>query len=446
MSRKQNFVWSFFSSLKLTIVLLFLMVIIFIVATLVPQQHVAPGFAWLNDMYHSKIFYVLMGLFSLNLMVCSINRLPHSIKQYKTPCFPPPAGIFENLPPHRIILTDKKMETVNRKVESTLKTKFLPVQKTDVEKGRIFYRESGRFSLFGVYVVHLGVLMIIVGAVIGSMFGFKADVNLAEGEETNIVQLDKGRGEHPLDFSIRCDKFLVEFYDTGAPKTFQSDLSFIKNGQVVRQGSVLVNHPLTFEGLRFYQASYGVSEKSRARLTYTNAGTESREISAGQGETFDLPAQKAKATVLRVEEDMMQFGPAVKLKIATDKGHIQFWVFQHIQQIAEVNPGLFSAVPLFNPGLFKPLVFSLKGIERKYYTGLQVVRDPGIPFVLAGGLMLIAGMMIIFFIAHRRVWVLLEQEPAGIRIRVAGRAHRYNEALQRRIDDLCARMEKELAA
>jgi cytochrome c biogenesis protein len=238
----------------------------------------------------------------------------------------------------------------------------------------------------------------------------------------------------------------VEFYDTGVPKTYRSELSFIKNGQVVRQGSVLVNHPLSFDGLRFYQASYGVSEKSRARLTYSNAGAESPEISAGQGDTFDLPVQKAKATVLRVEENMMQFGPAVKLNIETDKRNIQFWMFQHIQDIADVNPGLFSAVPLFNPGLFKPLVFSLRGIEGKYYTGLQVVRDPGVPFVLAGGLILIAGMMVIFFIAYRRIWFLLEQDPAGVRIRVAGRSHRYNEALQRRLDDLCAWMEKELAA
>lgn len=421
------------------------MVVIFIVATLVPQQHVAPEFAWLSDIYHSKIFYVLMGLFSLNLVVCSINRLPHSIKQYNVSGFPPPAGIFKNLPSHRIIWTDKKMETVSRTVESTLTSTLSPVQKSDAEKGRIFYRESGRFSLFGVYVVHLGILMIIAGAVIGSIFGFKADVNLAEGEETAIVQLDKGRGEYQLDFSIRCEKFLVEFYDTGAPKTFQSDLSFIRNGQVVRQGSVLVNHPLAFEGLRFYQASYGVSEKSGARLIYTNAGAESREISIGQGDTFDLPAQKAKATVLRVEDDMMQFGPAVKLNIETGRENIQFWVFQNIQQIADVNPGLFSSVPLFNPGLFKPLVFSLKGIERKYYTGLQIVRDPGVPFVLTGGLMLMAGLMIIFFCSHQRFWIFVEQEPSGIKISMAGHSNRYHEVLQRKIDDLSGQIKRELA-
>lgn len=446
MLKKANFFWSLFSSIKLTMVLFFLMIIVFIVATLIPPQDVSSPFAWLSYIYHSKIFYVLMGIFSLNLIVCSVNRLPHSIKEYKAPYFPPPSRIFENLPQNRIIFTEKKMKTVPQAVESILQSKFFSLRKTDVEKGKMLYRESGRFSIFGVYVVHLGVLMIIAGAVIGSIFGFEADINLSEGEETNIVQLTKGRGERQLDFSVHCGKFVIEFYDTGAPKTYKSDLSFIKNGQVVRQGSVLVNHPVTFEGLRFYQASYGISEKGRAHLTYTNGGAESKEILVSPGSTFDLPAQKAKVTVLRVEGDMMQFGPAVKLNIKTDKGDIQFWVFQHIKDIADVNPGLFSAVPLFNPGLFKPLVFSLKRIERQYYTGLQVVRDPGVPFVLTGGLMLIAGLLIIFFVSHRRIWVFLEQEPEGVRISLAGRSNRYHEALQRQIDDLCTLIEKEMAA
>ena len=352
MLKKTNFLWSFFSSIKVTIVLLSLIVAIFIIATLIPQQNVSPEFAWLGDLYHSRVFYVLMGLFSLNLIICSINRLPLSIKQYNAPYFPLPQGLFENLPQNRTMLTNKKMEDVSRAVESSISSKINAVKKTDTEKGRLYYRQRGRFSVFGVYIVHLGVLIIIAGAIIGSIFGFEADVNLSEGEETNIVQLSKGKGTRQLDFSVRCDKFTVEFYPAGAPKTYRSELSFIKNGQVVRQGSVLVNHPVTFEGLRFYQSSYGLSEKSKAVLTYKVAGQESPKILVTQGQTFDLPGQKAKAIVLRVEENMMELGPAVKLNIETKKENIPLWVFQHIKEIAEVNPGLFSAVPLFNPGSF----------------------------------------------------------------------------------------------
>ncbi len=444
MLKKANFLWTFFSSIKLSIVLLLCMVIIFIVATLIPQQEDTSKIIWMNDLYHSNIFYILMGLLSVNLIVCSLNRLPVSMRQYKASRVPFPSGLFKNLPPDRIILTDKKMEDASRVVESFLMSKFSSYKKTDMEKKRLLYIYKGRFSIFGVYIVHLGVLIIIAGAVFGSIFGFEADVNLSEGEDSNIVQLAKGRGTRQLDFSVRCDKFTVDFYDTGAPKTYRSDLSFIKDGRVISRGSTLVNHPVTFDGLRFYQSSYGMSEESNAVLSYKNAKAESEEITVVPGQTFDLPAQKAKATILRVEGDMMQYGPAVKLNIEANKKNIQFWVFQHIDDIVVDNPGLFTKVPMFNPGLFPPLVFSLKRMEPQYYTGLRVVRDPGVPFVLAGGIMLLAGMMIIFFISHQRIGVLIEQESKGIKISAAGRSHRNNEILQRRIDDLCMKINKEM--
>ena len=422
------------------------MVVLFIIATVIPQQNIAPEYAWLADIYHSKIFYLLTAVFSLNLIVCSINRWSVTMKQFKSPCFPEPSGLFENLSEERVIFTDKKMEDVERTIASTLSSPISRIKKADTGKGRLYCRERGRFSLLGVYIVHLGVLVIIAGGVIGAMMGFEADINLSEGDESNIVQLAGGRGTRQLDFSVRCDKFAMELYDTGAPKTYRSDLSFIKGGQVIHQGKLLVNHPLKYEGIRFYQANYGLAEAGRAVLAFNHAGTESPEIPVKAGETFDLPVQNAKATVLRVEENMMQMGPAVKLNIETDKGNMQLWVFQHIKEIAEVNPGLFSEVPMFDPGLFKPLVFSLKRTEKQYYTGLRVVKDPGVPFVLVGGLMLLAGMIMIFFFAHQRVWVLIESGTEGTKISLAGRGNRYQEALQRQIDDLGVKIRKELTA
>lgn len=422
------------------------MVVLFIVATLIPQKNASPEFAWLSDLYHSKVFYVLMALFSVNLTICSLNRLPLAVRQYHASHFPPPSGLFENLPPNRTILAQKKMEDVELIVEASLSSKINNVKKTNTEKGRLFYRGRGRFSLFGVYIVHLSVLVIIAGAVIGSIWGFQADISLSERQESSVVQLAKSGAEHQLDFTVRCEKFVVEFYDTGAPKTYRSDLSFVKEGRVVYQGSVLVNHPLSFNGLRFYQANYGLTEDSRAHLRYENTARENREISVTRGEIFDLPDQKAKATVLRVEEDIMQLGPAVKLRIETDKDKVEFWVFQRIKEIAAVNPGLFSAVPVFNPGRFQPLIFSLERVENQYFTGLQIVRDPGVPFVLTGGIMLLAGIIVIFFISHQRVWIWVEQEREGVTIRVAGRSNRYNETLQRQLDDLCIKIEKGMTA
>ena len=446
MSKNKNVLWSFFSSVKLTITLLVLIILVFITATFIPRPDTAQNFAWLTDLYHSPLFYVLMGLLSLNLIICSINRFPVSMKQYRAPYFPEPPGLFDNLPQNQIIITDKEINRLSTTIESCLKAKYKSVQKIDTKKGHLFYGERGRFSPFGVYAVHLSILIMIAGAIIGSIFGLEADVNIKEGEAVNIIQLAGGKGTHQLDFTLRCDKFIVEFYENGAPKTYRSDLSFIKEGLVAQQGSVLVNHPITFEGLRFYQSSYGTAQEIKAILTYTRSGKKSREIVLAAGDTFGLPEQNAKAVVLRIEENIMAFGPAVKLRVSTPKKDIEFWVFKRINEITAANPGLLSEVPLFNPGLFQPFVFSLDRIEQQYYTGLHVVRDPGVPLVATGAALMVIGLIIIFFMSYQRFWVRIEQELKGVKISIAGRSSRNNAGLEREFDHLYKRINQELKA
>ena len=460
MSIEKHSLWSFFSSVKLTITLLALIVLVFIAATFLPPDdfvqifanQFSPGtakiflFFRLSDLYHSSLFYILMTLLSLNLIICSINRLPALWKQYKAPHFPEPAGIFDNLPQSRIITVDKEISKIKLIVKSCLKKIYRSSEETDTERGYIFYAERGRFSLFGVYIVHLSILVIIAGAIIGSIFSLEADINIKEGETVNVANLTKGNGLYKLDFSVRCDKFIVEFYENGTPKTYRSDLSFIKNGQVERQGTLLVNHPLTFDKFRFYQSTYGIAPEIKAIVTYTNAGKKGGSMTLAAGDTFDLPENKAKGFVLRVEENMMHIGPAIKLKIISQKKDVQFWVFQQLDQIIAMNPNLLTKVPMFNPGLFQPLVFSLNRIEQTYYTGLHLVHDPGVPLVALGGLLMVAGLMVVFFMSYQQFWVRIEQEGAKISISIAGRSNRNNQQLQKKIDYLCRQINEEIKA
>ncbi|HUN54651.1 MAG TPA: cytochrome c biogenesis protein ResB [Smithella sp.] len=446
MPKNKNVLWLLFSSVKLTITLLVLMVLVFMAATFLPEPLSSQKFAWLADLYHSSLFYTLMGLLSLNLIVCSMNRFPASLKQYKALPFPEGPGIFNDIPSNRKIITDKEKSRVNSIIESCLHGKFGVIRKMDTEKGRLFYGEKRRFSIFGPYIVHLSILIMMAGVFLGSVFGLKADVDIKEGETVNAVSLARGRGMQPLDFSVRCDKFTVEYYENGAPKTYRSDLSFIKNGQALSRGSVLVNHPVTFEGLRFYQSGYGMLPQTRAILTFTDANSKSAEISLAQGDTFVMPRYKATVTVLGIEENIMQLGPAVELRIVDPRRDVRFWVLQNIEEIAADNPGLFSQAPLLNPALFKPVIFSLSGIEQNYFTVLHVVRDPGIPLVAAGGALLIAGLFIIFFLPYYRVWVKMEQDGKKVQINVAGRGYHDNAAHRKNIDKLCNRIDQELKA
>ena len=89
------------------------------------------------------------------------------------------------------------------------------------------YAEKGRWTRIGVYVVHSSILLLLIGALIGSVFGFKAFLNLDEGKSSDTAFISKTRASVNLGFSIRCNKFDVKFYDTGAPEEFKSNLILI---------------------------------------------------------------------------------------------------------------------------------------------------------------------------------------------------------------------------
>jgi len=159
-----------------------------------------------------------------------------------------------------------------------------------------------------------------------------------------------------------------------------------------------------------------------------------------------LPQSKARGFVLRVEENIMRIGPAIKLKIVSQKKDIQFWVFQQLDKLLAMKPNLLTEAPMFNPGLFKPFVFSIDRVEQNYYTGLHIVRDPGVSLVALGGLLMIVGLIIVFFMSYQQFWVRIEQEGAKISISIAGRSNRNNQRIQNKIDYLCRQINQELKA
>jgi cytochrome c biogenesis protein len=455
--RRSNAFWGFFASVKLAIVLLIILAIVSILGTVIPQQRDAIEFASrlspatlqlfisldLFDMYHSLWFRALLGFITLNLIVCSLDRWPATWKRFNLRPEPDRTKPFEGLPPEQSCTTIEAPNEAAGRIGRLLQSRYRTIREKESGGNRFFYAEKGGFSHFGVYFVHLSVLLILVGGLMGSFFGFEAFVNILEGEQTDSVMLRKKRNPLKLDFAVRCDRFTVDFYKNGAPSEYRSDLTFLA-GEKEIQESVRVNHPVEFMGVTFYQATYGTAPGKTVDLRIAGPGGSNIAMKVESGKSLELPGGEGVFTVLDARPDIMNMGPAVLISVqpATKSGGVDFWVFKDAEQALERLPGPMRQSSKFNPAAFEPYTFFLNGLETRYYTGLQVNRDPGVPIVWIGCFMMIAGLFFTFFTSHRRIWVRVLGTGTGAKIEVAGTANKNPVGLDREIEHLMKDMRK----
>jgi cytochrome c biogenesis protein len=294
-----------------------------------------------------------------------------------------------------------------------------------------------------VYLVHLSVLVILIGALIGSFSGFDAYVEIEESQQVDTVTLRKQNAPMKLGYEVRCDKFFVDFYENGSPKEFRSDLTFLHDGKEVEKKSLRVNHPVKFEGVTFYQSNYGKvpGKRVRVRIFRPESEQEITGLDIEVGKSFPLPGNEGQFRVAKTNIDFMQLGPAVLISARSTQGEeTRFWVFQHSERIRKQFPGLLDQYPKLNPSAFTPYTFYLDAIESRYYTGLQVKKDPGVPVVWLGYLLMVAGLIVTFFTFHRRMWVRVSKGKQGVNVSVAGKAAKNPVGLERELKHLTTQL------
>jgi cytochrome c biogenesis protein len=294
------------------------------------------------------------------------------------------------------------------------------------------FAQKAPYARFGVYVTHLSILVIFAGAIIGSLFGYKAYVNIVEGTEVRQVQPRGSDEVVDLGFSVRCDAFSVSYYaGSRRPQEFKSLLSVIDAGQVVHdKRPVIVNDPLTYKGITFYQSSYGPAGDTVYTFAVTaRASGETVTVSGREKEHISLPGG-GSLIPLGYAENYQNFGPAAQ--VAIDSGNHQhgapFVVLQNFPSLDQQRGGAYGV--------------ALLGAKQRYFTGLQVAKDPGVWVVWLGCALLVIGSTIAFFVSHRRIWVTITPRGEVATVRIGGSAHRNQPAFAL----LFERVTKELAA
>lgn len=451
-TQKQGFLqslWDFFCSLKLSISLLIGLALVSIIGTVIPQAPSIPeeyirslsqtklqlydklGFF---DMYHSWWFILLLYLLTVNLVACSIKRLPRVWKIVSEPNL-----IFDEGMERSLSLThDLKLKgdtaSLKDKLTGFLTSEFAAPVVTE-QNGEIhLFAQKTPWCRLGVYVVHLSIIIIFIGALIGSFFGYKAYVQIVEGASVSAAQ---GRTNKMIDlgFAVKLEKFSVSFYNTGAPKEFKSVLTVLENGQPVPgfiNIPVVVNDPLTYKGITFYQSSYGPASEGGTfyfSVRERKGGTPV-QVSARQGDSVQLPGGRTMHVVESTQDVSPVIpqlsGPAARVEVHTPGRQAEsFIVFRNYPELDAERGG--------------DLIFTYDGSDEKFYTGLQVAKDPGVWVVWLGCTLMVVGISMAFFMSHRRLWIRI---AGNGRVVVGGSASKNQSAFQGTFETLVAKLEK----
>jgi len=324
--------WDLLCSLKLTMFVLISLAGISIIGTIIPQGTPPPEYlAQLSpaklklyrsvgffDMYHSWWFILLLYLLTLNLVACSIKRLPHIWKIITRPETVLDSRLEKSLTGAVSFSNHDEPNKLKERIAAILKAEFADPQVTEADGAWYLFAQKTPWCRLSVYCVHLSVIIIFVGAIIGSLFGYKGFVNILEGESVSRV-MSRSEKEIVLGFSVLCEKFSVAFYDNGAPREFKSILTVMENGKPVpgyEHVRVVVNDPLTYKGITFYQSSYGNAGNYHFTVSDPD-GKNVRPISVDSNSSVTLP-DGSSMHVLEATEDVSQFaqglsGPAVQV-------------------------------------------------------------------------------------------------------------------------------------
>jgi cytochrome c biogenesis protein len=431
-------IWDWLCSLKVNVIILILLALTSIFGTVIPQGKEPAmyirfaGAKWyeffkatqLDDMYHSYWFVALLGLLCVTITCCSIDKFPVVWRFIAKP----KKDLDDNQVKFSTLKETLTLKTTTgeaAKVYGTFLTKKVSIpEHTEIEGTHHLFAQTGLWTRFGVYITHLSLLIIIIGALIGVFWGKRGYVAIPEFTETSNFRLRSG-DMAPLGFTLMCNGYETTYYEnSNQPKEFASDITVIENGRGIFRQIVKVNHTLKYRGYTFYQSNFGAAGDNAFYalidiVRKSDGATIAKNSILHNSNKTPMPGTNDMLELVSYKDDE-QYGPMAGLKLHKEDGSTKsFWAYPRYQQLEDKREGD-----------YKFLIQKVKALE---YTGFQVTKDPGVWVVYFGCGLMILGTLIAFFMSHKRFWIRIEEDKVEENIKVifAASTNKNKETFER---------------
>lgn len=338
-------------------------------------------FFGLDHIYSTVWFLVLLILFGGSLLSCTVSRQIPSLKL---------ARLWKFFKSEKGI--GKKIGiSFNLNNRSLTQLSYLLRQKNYnvIQQGPYLYAYKGLMGKIGPILVHMSIICVLVGAVMGSLTGFMVQELVPKGE---IFHLQNIISSGPLsyirqDFEGYINDFKIAYNDQGMVDQFYSEIDILDNDlEVKKEKTIFVNEPLRYSGITFYQTDWSI-------VTIN--------FSLNRTQTIEIPLKEITAeTNSRFWIGSLEYGDQNKLFIVLQDLTGKYLLYNSEKTLlgqSEIGHKIF-----FNGNEFR-----LSKIVPS--TGLQIKSDPGIPLVYIGFFFLIFSVLA-SYVSYFQIWVVKKRD------------------------------------
>ncbi len=362
----------------------------------------------LDDVFHSVWFVILTVLLCVNLISCNLVRFPALAKRWRAYNPQEKLGKKSSVAVRISCANQKEERAAEDHIKMIFqKLGFRKIQTIRKEAGRAeHYAVKNRIGIWGAWITHLGVLVLVIGFGAGQSLSTSYTVYGVPGQTKQIGETG---------YILTIDDFRVDLREDDTVEQYTADLTVSSTQSGERSTmTVSVNHPASAFGMKFYQNSMGWA----ATMHVMQGDEEVQTTDLCQGEGASIEAVEGLTIYLAgfypdyvLGEDGM---PATASNDPTNPGYLYRAVYNGQTQQMNVLYGDASTNEI---EVNEEYVIYFD--DPRYYTLIQVKKDPFAIAALAGGLLIMLGLLISFYMQTQEIWT--QTDETGITVYAASR-------------------------
>ena len=337
----------------------------------------------LDHVYNTWWFLMLILLFGISLISCTFLQQLPSLKIARRCQFFRTTGQFYRL----------KISTVlNNFSFNKILSRVKKNQYSIFQQKNIIYCYKGLIGRIAPIIVHSSMIIILVGTIIGSLFGFKAQEMVPKTESFHIQNiLINGQLTVVPKTSARINDFWITYTKQKTISQFYSDVSILDNkGNETMRKTIAVNYPLVYKGIYYYQTDWSLSG-----LRFQDLNNKIIEYPL-----TNILSDKNKVWLTWISNNSSLDNGIIAI-IDNLEGYCSIYneVGQFIGNI-ELN----ETINLKQPITLLEIISS---------TGLQIKTDPGIPIIYFGFFLLMISTLI-SYVTYSQIWIIKKNQKVFV--------------------------------